>query len=102
VLSVAFFVCAASDISGTAEQIWAKFTWETCLVPRSDEFECQGQGSKVKVTRDKIRAVHSHHPLATMEWNTLAANNVTQLQMGPFHHYQGDGDFGGLRGFYVW
>jgi len=24
-----------------------------CLVPRSDEFECQGQRSKVKVTRDK-------------------------------------------------
>ena len=32
------------------------------MVPRSDEFECQGQRSKVKVTRDKKRAVHSHHP----------------------------------------
>ena len=37
----------------------AKFTGKTCLVPHSDEFECQGQGSKVKVTRDKKRTVHS-------------------------------------------
>jgi len=36
-----------------AERIHAKFTGTTCLVPRSDEFECQGQKSKVKVTRDK-------------------------------------------------
>jgi len=32
------------------------------LVLRSDEFESQGQKSKVKVTRDKKRAVHSPHP----------------------------------------
>jgi len=30
-----------------------KFTRKMCLVPRSDEFEGQGQRSKVKVTRDK-------------------------------------------------
>ena len=42
-------------ISGTAEaeRICAKFTRKMCLVPRSDEFEGQGQRSKVKVTRDK-------------------------------------------------
>jgi len=44
--------------SGTAERIYAKFTRKTCLVLRSDEFECQDQKSKVKVTRDKKRAVH--------------------------------------------
>jgi len=37
-----FFVCVW-NISGTAERICAKFTGKTCLVPRSDEFEGQGQ-----------------------------------------------------------
>jgi len=40
---------------GTAERICAKFTTKTCLVLRSDEFECQSQRSKVKVTRGKTR-----------------------------------------------
>jgi len=48
-------------IAGTGERICAKFTRKTCLVLRSDEFECQRQRSKVKVTRDKKRAVHSQH-----------------------------------------
>jgi len=47
-----FFVCR-SNISGTDEQICATFTVKTCLVPRSDAFECQRQRSEVKVTRDK-------------------------------------------------
>ena len=51
-LSVCFFVCVW-NISGTAERICAKFTRKTCLVPRSDELEGQGQRSKVKVTRDR-------------------------------------------------
>jgi len=38
--------------------------------------------------------------LSAMEWNTLAANNVTQQQMEPFHCCQDD--FGGLRAVYVW
>ena len=37
----------------TAERICTKFTSNTCFVHRSDELECQGQKSKVKVTRDK-------------------------------------------------
>jgi len=36
------FVCVW-NISGTAEPISAKFTEKTCLVPRSNQFECQGQ-----------------------------------------------------------
>jgi len=28
--------------------------WKTCLVPRWDDFECQGERSKVKVTKDKF------------------------------------------------
>ena len=51
-LSVTFlFVYEISR--GTAERICAKFTGKTCFVPRSEEFERQGQRSKVKVTRDK-------------------------------------------------
>ena len=48
-----WFFVSVWNISGTAERIWAKFTRKTGLVPRSDEFEGQGQWSKVKVTRDK-------------------------------------------------
>ena len=49
-----FFVCVW-NISGTAEQICAKFTWKTCLVLCSDDFEGQrsGSASKVRVSRDK-------------------------------------------------
>jgi len=36
-----------------AERICVKFTGKTCFVPHSEEFECQGERSKVKVTRDK-------------------------------------------------
>ena len=50
-LSTSFLSVCAWNISGTAERICAKFTRKTCLVPRSDQFECQGQRSKVKVTR---------------------------------------------------
>ena len=32
-----------SPISGTDERIWDKFTRKTCLIPRSNEFEGQGQ-----------------------------------------------------------
>ena len=58
-----FFVCE-SNISGTAERICAKFTRKTCLVPRSDEFECQGQRSNTKVTRDKKALYIPSHPSA--------------------------------------
>jgi len=40
-------------MTGTAERICTKLAWKTCLVLRSDEFECQGQKSNVKVTRLK-------------------------------------------------
>ena len=33
----------SADISGIAKLIYDKFTRKTCLVPRSDEFEGQGQ-----------------------------------------------------------
>jgi len=49
-------------IAETAKRICAKFTWKTCLVLHSDEFECQGQKSKVKVTRDIKCIEQSQHP----------------------------------------
>jgi len=39
------------QISGTAERICDKFTRNTCLVPRSNEFEGQGQRSRSPRTK---------------------------------------------------
>jgi len=60
-------------MAGITERICAKFTRKT------DELECQGQKSKVKVTRDKKRVVHSQHPAVSWtKWNGLVADNVAQ------------------------
>jgi len=48
------FLCMKYGLS--RKPLNAKFTRKTSLVPRSDEFEGQGQRSKVKVTRDKKTA----------------------------------------------
>jgi len=98
--AVCDFLFVPQICRGTAERICAKFTEKTCLVPHSDEFQCQGQRSKVKVTRDKKRAVHSHHSPAATEWNTLAANDVTQQKTGQFRRCRGW--FWGLRAVCVW
>jgi len=50
------FVCA-SNILGMAvccERICATFTGKTCLVPRSDEFECQGQRLRSPGTKNAL------------------------------------------------
>jgi len=65
-------------IAGTAEWICAKFTRKTCLVLRSDEFECQEQKSKVKVNRDKNELWTHNTPAVWTEWNALVADNVAQ------------------------
>jgi len=46
VLFLALSVCLYRKYLGTAEQICAKSTGKTCLVPRWDEFEWQGQRSR--------------------------------------------------------
>jgi len=62
-----------------AKRICAKFTGKTCLVPRSDGFECQGQRSKFKITGTEWEKV-LRHPL----WQCIvrrapyAANDVIQ------------------------
>jgi len=60
-----------------------------CLVPRSDDFECQCQKSKVKVTRDKKTHLALTSPLVAYEWYALAANNVRQQRTAPFRPCQG-------------
>jgi len=65
-------------MDGTAERMCAKFTRKTCLVLHSDEFECPGQKSKVKVTRYKKRAVHLQlHPMQRYGRNGARSLQVT-------------------------
>ena len=73
------FVCVW-NISGTAERICAKLTEKTWLVPRSDEFEGQGQRSKVNITTDK-KAGFSADNLGTAEriWS-LAGSDEFESQ----------------------
>jgi len=59
-LSLIFFCLFACvrNIPGTAERICAKFTRKTCLIPCSDEFECQGQRSMSRgQNRENCRGV---------------------------------------------
>jgi len=49
--SILWFFCLYEIISGTVERICAKFTRKTCLVPRSDEYEGQGQRSRLSGTK---------------------------------------------------
>ena len=50
----------------------------------SPEFECQGQRSKVKVTRDKKMPLALLTPPGAYEWYALAANNVQQHRRAHF------------------
>jgi len=73
-------------------RICAKFTGKTQLVRRSEEFECQGQRSKVKVTKDKTGKTAASSPL-TMHCNSsrtpYAANDVIQPQTAPLRRSRG-------------
>jgi len=72
-------------ISETAERICAKFTERRVL-----SLARQGPRSKLKISRDKKRAVLSLQPPAATEWNALAANHVKQQQTRPFRRCGGD------------
>jgi len=77
-----FFVCLSLKYLGNC----AKFTGKTCLIPHSDEFECQGQRSRSPGTKTRC-ALPS--PPAPYEWYALAANNVRQQRTGPFRRCRG-------------
>jgi len=97
-----FFVCCSS-ISGTAKRICAKFTVKTYLDTRSEDFECQGQRPKVKVTRDKneLSPVGTPPP-AAYEWYALAANSVEQQWTTPFGPCRGGVISGAVRAVCFW
>ena len=65
-------------MAGTAECMCAKFTRKTYLVLRSDELECQGHKSTVKVTSDKKPLCTYNTPAVWTKWNGLVADNVAQ------------------------
>jgi len=71
-----FFSVCHSNISGMAEQICAKFTGKTCLVPHSDKFEFQGLRSKVKVTGDIKRKTAES---CCSRWDQYLRNYRTDL-----------------------
>ena len=89
-----FFVCE-SNISGTAERICAKFTGKTCLVPRSDEFECQGQRSRSQGTKTRCALLSGYHP--RQRRNGMRSLQITSCSSRRDHSVAGGGDFGGLR-----
>ena len=62
--SVTFIFLCVSNVSWTNERICAKFTLKTCLVPRSDEFECQGQRSRSPGTKDALSSPVTPPPAA--------------------------------------
>jgi len=85
---------------------------KTCLVPRSDEFECEGQRSKVKATRDNI----NEKLLSNTHWQCILRPAPYALRCKwrqsdvRWHRYVaagGDGVTavhaeGGVRDVYVW
>jgi len=76
-------------MAGTAERICAKFT-------RWDDFECQGQKSKVKVTRDKNALCTHNTPAVWTKWNALIVNVVTLAADATIRSLQ-RGVFAGMR-----
>ena len=87
---VVFFVCH-SNISGTAEQICAKFTGKTCLIPSSDDFECQGQRSRSLWTKTCCPL-----PSPRQRQNGTRSLQMTSLSGRRCHPVVAGGYFGGL------
>ena len=64
-------------MAGTIDRICIKFTRKTCLVLRSDEFECQGQRSRSPGTKNAL-CTHYVTPAVWTEWNAFVAHNFAQ------------------------
>jgi len=112
-VTFSFFLCE-SNISGTAERICTKLAVKTCLVPRSDESECQGQRSKVRVTRDKnwvfgrylgnrwtdLQQIHTDDMFGTsLGWVWRSRSKVKITRHKKRHFF---GPFSGLRAVCAW
>jgi len=65
---------------GTTEQICTKFPWKTCFVPCSDEFEGQGQRSRLPWTKNNIFRPFRWPPcgLASSLYFALVESSVVQ------------------------
>ena len=90
---VCFFVCH-SNILGTAERICAKFAEKTCLVPRLDEFKCQGQRSRSPGTKNDKLPSHPHWQCLLVRCAPYAVRCRRQHTI-PLHHtwgWRGDGN----------
>ena len=83
---ISLFVCLL--YLGMAKRICAIFTVKTCLIPRSDVFEYQGQRSKVKLTRDKNALSAADTPVRSNGMRSLK-NSVQQQRTGLFPGCQG-------------
>jgi len=89
-----FFVCV-SNISWTAEWIYAKFTRKMSLVPCSDEFECQGQRSRsLEIKNGVFSGYLGNH------WTDLGHTQKTCL-VPHLNDFEGRSIFGGLHAVYV-
>ena len=73
-----FFVCVW-NISGTAQRICDKFTGKTCLVPRSDEFECQGQRSRLSGPKNGIFRPFQQPMCSLFGKTSLACSSCTVM-----------------------
>jgi len=83
-LFVCLFVCH-SNISGTAERNCAKFTQKTCLIPRSDDFECKGQRSRSPGQKNEKLLSYPHWQCIVRSVRLMlhsVADNTIALQPG--------------------
>jgi len=76
-------------MTGTAERICAIFARKTCLVLRFDEFECQGQRSKDKVTRDKNAMCTQNTPRCGQNGTPSLQITSRKQQARRFHRCRG-------------
>jgi len=81
------------NVWGTAERIYAKFAGKTCLVPRSDEFECQGQRSMVKVTTDKMWFSADISGIAELIYDKFTRKTCLVPRSDEFEGQTGQGQF---------
>jgi len=83
-LSVTFCFFCEQNISGTAEWISVTFTVKTCLVPRSYEFECQGQGHQGQKTLCTLTILWQQR-------NGMRLVQITLCSSSRWHHSVADG-----------
>jgi len=72
-----FFLCvpqiSPESLNGFSPNLKGRRAWSLAQMSLNVEVKGQGhQGPK--------RTQHCHHPPSAMEWNVLAANNITQQQ----------------------